>query len=607
MPATAQAPAAKRAKKKSKAEAAPSAGEQDEQLHIGQRAMAMLENAPINVIFADLDCVIRYINPASVKQLRAIEHLLPIPADEILGQSIDTFHKKPETQRRLLADPSNLPHRTNIKLGDETLDLLVSAIYDDSGDYVGAMVTWNVITERLILEEKNLDYTNQINAISAAQAVIEFELDGTILTANENFLGATGYSLDEIRGKHHRIFCDPEEAAGPEYAEFWAKLNRGEADAGEYRRFGKGNAEIWIQARYSPLADQDGKLYKVVKYASDITEQVQMRREADERKVREQKEAEELKEKVDSLLSVVNAAADGDLTQEITVEGDDAIGQVGSGLKQLFNSLRESIAKMADTAVTLAGAAEELTAASEQMGTNAESTSEMAANSSRVSKEVDSNVQTVTTSVQEMNTTIQEIASNAHSAAQVAGEAVTAAEQTNTTISKLGESSTEIGKVIKVINSIAEQTNLLALNATIEAARAGEAGKGFAVVANEVKELAKATGRATEDIGQKIEAIQSDSRGAVDAIGQIAGVINQINEISTTIAGAVEEQTAMTREISRNVENAASGTGQITDHITSVETAAQETLGVVGNTKEAANDLARLGSQLQSLIGRFRI
>jgi methyl-accepting chemotaxis protein len=170
----------------------------------------------------------------------------------------------------------------------------------------------------------------------------------------------------------------------------------------------------------------------------------------------------------------------------------------------------------------------------------------------------------------------------------------------------LGESSAEIGQVIKVITSIAQQTNLLALNATIEAARAGEAGKGFAVVANEVKELAKETAKATEDISRKIEAIQTDTKGAVDAIGQISGIINQINDISSTIASAVEEQTATTNEIARNVQEGAKGGAQVTENIASVAQAAKSTTQGANDTQTAAGELARMAAELQKVVSRFR-
>jgi methyl-accepting chemotaxis protein len=180
------------------------------------------------------------------------------------------------------------------------------------------------------------------------------------------------------------------------------------------------------------------------------------------------------------------------------------------------------------------------------------------------------------------------------------------AEQTNQTIAKLGESSAEIGNVVKVITSIAEQTNLLALNATIEAARAGEAGKGFAVVANEVKELAKQTGQATEDISQKIGAIQQDTEGAVTAIQQIGAIINQVNDIANTIASAVEEQSVTTNEMARNVEEAAKGSNEIVQNIGGVAQAAQSTASGATQTQAAAQELGRLASELQAIVGQFK-
>jgi len=321
---------------------------------------------------------------------------------------------------------------------------------------------------------------------------------------------------------------------------------------------------------------------------------------------REKQQGDELRAKVDELLETVNAAAEGDLTQEVTVSGEDAIGHVGRGLARLLEKLRSNIAAIAGNAHALARASEELSAVSTQMSANAEETAAQAGVVSSASDEVSKNVQTVATGTEEMSASIREIAKNASEAARVAQSAVQVATAANASVGKLGDSSAEIGKVIKVITSIAEQTNLLALNATIEAARAGEAGKGFAVVANEVKELAKETAKATEEIGQKIDAIQQDTQGAVDAIKQIGEVINKVNDISSTIAGAVEEQTATTNEMTRNVAEAAKGSGEIAQNITTVAQAAGNTTAGAGNAQKAASELARMAAELQQLVGQFQ-
>lgn len=248
-------------------------------------------------------------------------------------------------------------------------------------------------------------------------------------------------------------------------------------------------------------------------------------------------------------------------------------------------------------------ARENLVAVGQQMRSNAQETTHQATLASGAAEEVSTNAQALAKAVDEFNTSIREISGNTSNAAAVAGHAVEAANRTNATVTKLGESSAEIGNVIKVINSIAEQTNLLALNATIEAARAGEAGKGFAVVANEVKELAKQTSEATEDIIRKIAMIQDDTAQAVQAIGQVAGIIRQINETQNAIASAVEEQSAMTGEISRNIAEVAAGSGEIARNITLVANAADSTSRGTDETLQAAADIEQMAEDLLLLVG----
>ncbi|MBK6942315.1 MAG: hypothetical protein IPH13_19230 [Planctomycetes bacterium] len=442
----------------------------------------MLDNVPINVMFADLDLVVRYINPASLRQLKAIQQLLPVPADEVVGQCIDVFHKVPSRQRALLADPKNLPHKTQFPLGNEVVSLEANAVHDSNGRHVGTMVSWEVVTKRVEAERKVQESTERERELAA-----------------------------DLRGK------------------------------------------------------------------------------------------------VDAMLDVVNAAARGDLTRDITVRGEDAIGHMGAGLATFLTDLRHSIGEIGNNATSLNVASDELTRLASQMGANSEETSAQAGVVAAASEQVNKSVQTVAQSTEQLSLSIREISKSASDAARVATGAVKVAHDTNSTVAKLGQSSDEIGKIVKVITSIAQQTNLLALNATIEAARAGEAGKGFAVVANEVKELAKETTKATGDISRMIETIQRDTKLSVDAIAQIGSIIDQINDLQATIASAVEQQNATTNEIQRNIGEAARGTAEIAQNISGVAVAAQSTSSAASATAKASSDLVHMAGELTRLVSRFKV
>lgn len=419
---------------------------------------------------------------------------------------------------------------------DIWLQASYNPIFDPSGRPVKVVKFASDITEAKL---RSADYEGQLAAISKSQAVIEFELDGTIRTANANFLSTLGYSLDEVKGRNHRLFVDAATVNSTDYKTFWDNLRNGNFQQGEFRRIAKGSKEVWIQASYNPIFDASGRPFKVVKYATNISDQV-----------------------------------------------------------AVIKSVR-------DNAQILSSVAREMTETSQMLGAGAEETSRQAMVASSAAEQVSANARTVAAATEEMSVSIKEIAKNASEAAVVANEAVKVAAEANGTINRLGDSSNEIGLVTKLITSIAQQTNLLALNATIEAARAGEAGRGFAVVASEVKELAKETARATEDIIRKVEAIQGDTRSAVATIGRISTIVGRISGIQTTIAGAVEEQTATTNEIGRNVHESAQGATAIASNVDGVAQAARSTAEGAATSQVTAQRLGTVASQLEMLVARF--
>ena len=322
---------------------------------------------------------------------------------------------------------------------------------------------------------------------------------------------------------------------------------------------------------------------------------------------RERLTADELRDKVDRILGVVSAAASGDLTSDVAVDGEDAIGQMAASLAEFLTDLRDRIATIGRNADNVASASAQLISTAERMSYAAQETSVQASAVSASSQEVSSHVHSAANAAEELTASIREISGNAEEATRIASEAVTAAGEANARVGKLAQSSAEIGEVTKVISGIARQTNLLALNASIEAARSGAAGEGFAVVANEVKKLAEETATATQGINAKIELIQQDTDSAADAINRISEIIAKIDELQTAIAAAVNQQSETTDQIARTVISAADGTVGISDTIGGVAESAQATSGGASETEHAAEALARTAAELQQLVARFAV
>ena len=359
----------------------------------------------------------------------------------------------------------------------------------------------------------------KVEAIGRSQAVIEFTLDGTILTANENFLKVLGYRLDEIVGRHHSLFVEPAFRDSADYRRFWDDLRAGKFQVAQYKRIAKGGRGVWIEASYNPILDPDGKPYKVVKFATDITPRKEQ-----------------------------NAALARDF--EANVKG-------------AVQAVAESAETMRKTAQSLAAAAEQT---SQQSGV-------------------------VSAASEELGVSVNEIARQMVEATRVTGEAVNEARNSESMVNNLLGAAEKIGAVSQLIADIASQTNLLALNATIEAARAGEAGKGFAVVAAEVKHLANQTAKATEEIEQQVRGVQDSSKGTAAAIRQIADVVARVSEISMTVSSAVEEQEAATREVSSNIDG--------------VNRAAESTGHSSAELLDVAEGVARLAAKLETGVESF--
>jgi methyl-accepting chemotaxis protein len=424
------------------------------------------------------------------------------------------------------------------------LNATYNPIFDYSGRPFKVVKFANDVTEEKL---RNAEYKSKVSAISKAQAVIEFDVNGIVLDANENFLNLLGYQLNEVKGKHHRIFCDTEFANGAEYRSFWQKLNRGEYDTGRYLRVGKNGKKIWIQATYNPILDLNGKPYKIVKFATDITEPVNL-------EISTKEKAERDGRKVNELLTSVERASHGDLTCDVEINGTEPLDMLAEGIKKMIIDLREVIRDVVSAAGNF----------SESSQMIAQRSTDVAAGAQLLG----STVEQMNASINGLTSSINSIADNTRNADSMAKSTQSEAELGAKAVTKsieamelINRSSEDIGEIVKVISEIASQTNMLAFNAAIEAARAGEHGLGFSVVADEVRKLAERSSNATKEISKLINesvkrvSVGSEiSRQASEAFDKIVAGVAKTTLAISDISRAANEQLITAKEVETAIQ-----------------------------------------------------
>ncbi len=492
------------------------------------RAQAM-ENLFASVMMVDRDLNITYVNSGTkallAKHAAAFRTVWPsFDPNKIIGLCIDQFHKDPSHQRRLLADPSNLPHTAEIAIGPLKVSLSVTAIFDPEGAYVGNCLEWEDVTERRAQEAINADYTSQLLAISKSQAVIEFNMDGTIREANANFLSALGYTIEEIRGQHHRMFVDTAEHGSPAYREFWERFARGEANIGQFKRIAKGGRVIWIQASYNPITGADGKVFKVVKYASDVTPQ----RETAER-------VKEIANIVSSASSEMRATA-----EQLSSTAEEATKQASA---------------VTNAALVASNNVQTVSAAGEELSASISEIARQVAESTSITQQAVIETDNTKAAIQNLAEAAKKIGNVVTLINNIAGQTKLLALNATIEAARAGDAGKGFAVVASEVKSLSDQT-----------------AKATHEISSEVSAMQAATTTSVSAIQGIAETI-----GKVSSIATaIASAVEEQSAATGEIATNVTEAASSTQQVSSNIQGLSDGVAQTSAASAQLLTAAGE-------------------------------